>query len=131
MAVLSAAEDTERLRRLFVPHVGTPRCTVLHGQSWGAGVAACAAERFGHSTNGQPAPYDAVPLSSGVLGGGTRSYDFRLDLRVVYQALCRNHPRPEEIAYPLWQGLPVDHAGDPGAASARTPIPPAASTCLC
>ena len=26
-------------------------------------------------------PYDVVLLTSGVLGGGTRSYDFRLDLR--------------------------------------------------
>jgi len=49
-----------------------------------------------------------VLLTSGVLGGGTRSYDFRLDLRVVYQALCGNHPLPSEPAYPLWQGLPLD-----------------------
>ncbi|MGM9486470.1 hypothetical protein [Ideonella sp. YS5] len=107
VAVLSAAEDTERLRRLFVDHVGTPRYTVLHGQSWGASVAARAAERYGHASAGQRAPYDAVLLSSGVLGGGTRSYDFRLDLRVVYQALCHNHPRADEPAYPLWQGLPA------------------------
>lgn len=101
VAVLAAAEDTERLRRLFVGHLGQPRRTVLHGQSWGASVAARGAERYG------PA-YDAVLLSSGVLGGGTRSYDFRLDLRVLYQALCNNHPRPDEPAYPLWQGVPVD-----------------------
>jgi hypothetical protein len=42
-----------------------------------------------------------------VLGGGTRSYDFRLDLRAVYQHLCGNHPKPDEPAYPLWQGLPA------------------------
>ena len=47
-------------------------------------------------------------LSSGVLGGGTRSYDFRLDLRVVYQALCGNHPKADEAQYPLWMGLPKD-----------------------
>jgi len=46
-------------------------------------------------------PYDAVLLTSGVLAGGTRSYDFRLDLRVVYQAVCGNHPRPDEAQYPL------------------------------
>ena len=107
VAVLSAAEDTERLRRLFVDHVGTPRYTVLHGQSWGASVAARAAERYGNASPGQREPYDAVLLSSGVLGGGTRSYDFRLDLRAVYQALCHNHPRDDEQAYPLWQGLPA------------------------
>jgi hypothetical protein len=49
-----------------------------------------------------------VLLSNGVLGGGTRSYDFRLDLRVVYQAVCGNHPRPDEPQYPLWQGLPLE-----------------------
>lgn len=53
-----------------------------------------------------PNSYDGVLLTSGVLGGGTRSYDFRLDLRVVYQAVCGNHPRSDEPPYPLWQGLP-------------------------
>ena len=99
VAVHSAAEDTERLRKVFVDRFGPPRLTLLHGQSWGASVAAVAAELF-------PASYDGVLLTSGVLGGGTRSYDFRLDLRVVWQALCHNHPRSSEPAYPLWQGLP-------------------------
>lgn len=103
VAVRAAAEDTERLRRIFLQHVAKPKLTVLHGQSWGAGVAAKGAEMF---TAGKP--YDAVLLTSGVLGGGTRSYDFRLDLRVVYQALCHNHPRPDEPAYPLWMGLPAE-----------------------
>jgi hypothetical protein len=103
VAVRAAATDTERLRRLFVAHVAQPRRTILHGQSWGASVAAKGAEMF---TAGKP--YDAVLLSSGVLGGGTRSYDFRLDLRVLYQALCHNHPRADEPDYPLWQGLPAD-----------------------
>jgi hypothetical protein len=52
-------------------------------------------------------PYDAVLLTSGVLAGGTRSYDFRTDLRVVYQYLCNNHPRPSEVQYPLNIGLPA------------------------
>lgn len=102
VAVRAAAEDTERLRRIFVQHVAQPKRTLLHGQSWGAGVAAVGAEMFAAGK-----PYDAVLLSSGVLGGGTRSYNFRLDLRVVYQALCNNHPRPDEPAYPLWMGLPA------------------------
>lgn len=109
VAVRAAAEDTERVRQIFVAEVGAPRRTVLHGQSWGAGVAARAAELFTRAADGKP-PYDAVLLSSGVLGGGTHSYDFRLDLRVVYQAVCGNHPRPDEAAYPLWQGLPLDSA---------------------
>ena len=49
--------------------------------------------------------YVALSAASYVLGGGTRSYDARLDLRVVYQFICRNHPLPDEPQYPLWQGL--------------------------
>lgn len=99
VAVRAAAEDTERLRQIFVRQVGQPKRTVLHGQSWGASVAAQGAEMY-------PRSQDAVLLTSGVLGGGTRSYDFRLDLRVVYQAVCGNHPAPGEPAYPVWMGLP-------------------------
>lgn len=104
--VRSAAEDTERVRQIFVAEVGAPRRTVLHGQSWGASVAARAAELFTRTADGK-APFDAVLLTSGVLGGGTQSYNFRLDLRVVYQAICANHPLPDEPPYPLWQGLPL------------------------
>ena len=109
VAVRAAAEDTERLRQIFVAQVAVPQRTVLHGQSWGASVAAKGAEMFATAQGGK-SPYDAVLLTSGVLGGGTRSYDFRLDLRVIYQAVCGNHPRPDEPAYPLWQGLPPDTA---------------------
>ena len=104
VAVHAAAEDTERLRRIFVAHVARPKMTILHGQSWGASVAAIAASLYG---NDSPRPYDAVLLTSGVLAGGSRAYDFRLDLRVIYQALCGNHPRADEEAYPLWMGLPA------------------------
>jgi hypothetical protein len=115
VAVRAAAEDTERLRRLFIAHVAQPRRTILHGQSWGAGVAAQGAAMF---TAGKP--YDAVLLTSGVLGGGTRSYDHRLDLRVLYQHLCNNHPRPDEPAYPLWMGLPADSKMTQADLAART-----------
>ena len=100
----AAGEDTERLRGIFKRCTAKPKLTILHGQSWGASVAAKAAEAY-------PASFDGVLLTSGVLGGGvlgggSPSYDFRLDLRVVYQALCANHPLPTEAPYPLWQGLP-------------------------
>ena len=101
-AVRSAAEDSERVRRVFVEHVAQPRRTLLHGQSWGAAVAAVAAEMY-------PASWDGVLLTSGVVAG-TSTYDFRLDLRVVYQQLCNNHPRPDEPAYPLHIGLPKGSA---------------------
>ena len=112
--VLAAAQDTERLRQLTLAAIGQPRRTVLHGQSWGAGVAARMAERYvtpdidPRRTTPGPLPYDAVLLTSGVLAGATRAYDLRLDLRVVYQSLCKNHPKPEDSAYPLWMGLPPE-----------------------
>ena len=105
--VTMAAEDTERLRQIFVRDFGQPRRTLLHGQSYGAGVAAKGAELYS-APAGARGPYDGVLLTSGVLGGGGVAYDFRLDLRVVYQFVCNNHPRPDEAAYPLWQGLPPD-----------------------
>lgn len=117
--VRAAAEDTERLRQIFEEHVASPRRTILHGQSWGAGVAAKAAEMFTEQTTGSQ-PYDAVLLTSGVLAGGTRSYDFRLDLRVVYQYLCNNHPRPNEASYALSIGLPAGSSMTPADLADRT-----------
>ncbi len=105
VAVRSAAADLERVRRLFIHVFGAPTHTILHGQSWGASVAAVAAET--DLTADGRSPYDGVLLTSGVLGGGSQSYDFRFDLRVVYQAVCGNHPRADEPQYPLWVGLPV------------------------
>jgi len=98
-AVTDAADDTERVRRIFTTHVGQPRRTVLHGQSWGAMVATRAAERF-------PKSWDAMLLTSGVVAGPA-TYDFRVDIRAIYQHLCNNHPRPDEPAYPLSLGLPA------------------------
>lgn len=98
------AIDTENVRRLFVSAFGTPKRTYIHGQSWGGDVAAKAVEMYGRK-NG---PYDGALLTSGVLGGGSRGYDYRVDLRVVYQYYCQNHPRPTEPQYPLWEGLRPD-----------------------
>jgi len=105
--VTMAAEDTERLRQIFVRHFGQPTRTLLHGQSYGGGVAAKAAELYAPVGDAK-SPYDGLLLTSGVIGGGNNNYDFRLDLRVVYQYVCRNHPRPDEPQYPLWMGLPLD-----------------------
>ncbi|MCQ4200502.1 DUF6351 family protein [Streptomyces sp. NPDC060311] len=96
-----AAADTENVRRLFTDRFGRPEHTYLHGQSWGGNVAAKVAETYGR----RPGAYDGVLLTNGVLGGGSRGYDYRVDLRVVYQYYCHNHPRPTEPSYPLWQGL--------------------------
>ncbi|MFI8166248.1 hypothetical protein ACIGAN_07795 [Streptomyces sp. NPDC085931] len=97
-----AAADTEELRRLFVREFREPERTYLHGQSWGGNVAAKTIEVHGAKKHG---PYDGALLTNGVLGGGSRGYDYRVDLRAVYQYYCRNHPRPSEEQYPLWQGL--------------------------
>ena len=105
--ITMAAEDTERLRSIFVQHFGPARRTILHGQSYGGGVASKAAELYA-TVDGRPGPYDGVLLTSGVLGGGSVAYDFRLDLRVVYQWVCQNHPKADEPQYPLWRGLPMD-----------------------
>jgi alpha-beta hydrolase superfamily lysophospholipase len=105
--VRDAAADTDALRQIFWDGFGRPKHTLLHGQSWGANVAAKTAELYGHDASKRPV-YDGVILTSGVLGGGTRSYDFRADLRVVYQYYCKNWPAAGEPAYPLWEGLPAE-----------------------
>jgi pimeloyl-ACP methyl ester carboxylesterase len=98
-AVTTAAEDTERVRRIFVDHVASPKRTLLHGQSWGAMVATRAAEMF-------PQSWEGMLLTSGVVAGPA-TYDFRLDLRAIYQHLCSNHPRSNEPQYSLAIGLPA------------------------
>ena len=61
-AVTTAAEDTERVRRIFVDHVAKPRRTLPHGQSWGAMVATRAAELY-------PKSWDGILLTGGVVAG--------------------------------------------------------------
>ena len=104
--VRDAAADSDNLRKIFWARFGKPKYTLLHGQSWGANVAEKTAELYGMADS-KPV-YDGVILTSGVLGGGTLSYDFRADLRAVYQFYCQNLPRGGEENYPLWQGLAAD-----------------------
>lgn len=105
--VMAAAEDTARLLPLATSVLGKTNKVILHGQSWGGGVAARAAEVDGPFSKISP-KLDGVLLTNSLLAGGTKAYDFRLDLRVVWQAVCENHPRANEVRYPLWQGLPKD-----------------------
>lgn len=105
--VRMAAEDTDDLRQIFWNAFGKPRRTLLHGQSWGGNVAAKTAELYARDAEGQ-VMWDGVVLTNGVIGGGTRTYRFRADLRAVYQFYCNNHPLPNEPRYPLWQGLPLE-----------------------
>ncbi|HSF38079.1 MAG TPA: hypothetical protein VLA70_18275 [Nocardioides sp.] len=96
-----AVADTESARQVFEESFGVPGTTLAHGQSWGGDVAAKLVEVH-------PASYDGVLLTNGVLAGASRGYDYRVDLRVVYQYYCGNHPRPTEPQYPLWMGLRED-----------------------
>jgi hypothetical protein len=104
--VRMAAEDTDILRRIFWARFGKPKYTIVHGQSWGGNVAAKVSELYAVDGNGQR-NYDGVLLSAGLVAGGTRGYVFRSDLRAVYQFYCHNHPRADEVRYPVWQGLPA------------------------
>jgi len=107
--VRMAAEDTENLRRIFIKTYGKPAHTLLHGQSWGGNVAAKGIELYAIGSDGSR-NYDGVVLTNGMLAGGTLNYLHRADLRAVYQYYCKNHPRQDEPAYPLWMGLPADSA---------------------
>ncbi len=101
-----AAEDTESARRIYIAKFGVPRRTIIHGQSWGGGVAAKTIELFNGATDGKP-HYDAALLTSGVLAGNTRAYLYRIDLLAVYRYYCRNLPREGEPDFPVWMGLPA------------------------
>jgi len=104
--VRMAAEDADNSRKIFWAAFGKPKRTFLHGQSWGGNVAAKASELYAFDPGGER-NYDGVLLTSGVLGGGTRAYQFRAGLRAVYQYYCHNHPAADEPQYPLWEGLPA------------------------
>jgi hypothetical protein len=103
--VRRAAEDVDRSRVAFWERWGRPERTFLHGQSWGGNVAAKLAELGALGADGTT-HYDGIMTTNAVLSGGTRAYGFRADLRAIYQYFCRNHPAPDDVAYPLWQGLP-------------------------
>ena len=102
-----AAEDTDSVRRVFIAKFGAPRRTIIHGQSWGGGVAAKTIELF-NGASGERPRYDAALLTSGVLAGNTQAYLYRTDLLAVYRYYCRNLPRAGEPDFPVWMGLPAE-----------------------
>jgi pimeloyl-ACP methyl ester carboxylesterase len=65
-----------------------------------------------------PKSWEGILLTSGVVAGPT-TYDFRLDLRAIYQHLCQNHPRADEPQYPLALGLPADSKMTPADLATR------------
>lgn len=105
--VLAAAEDSEHARHFFVERIARPRRTIFHGASWGGLVGAKLVEVYAKSADGST-NYDGALFNSGLLAGAPLGYDFRADLRVIYQYYCRNLPRPDEPQYPLWSGIPAE-----------------------
>ncbi|OYW07333.1 MAG: hypothetical protein B7Z53_06420, partial [Rhodospirillales bacterium 12-71-4] len=104
--IRAAGEDALNARRIAEASFGTPRLAVIHGQSWGGGIAARAIETLNAPDATGRRPWQAALLTSGVLAGPTRAYDMRVDLRAAFQAICGTHPRPEEPQYTLTLGLP-------------------------
>src|SRR5262245_18539138 len=103
--VQMAVEDTEHARQFFVERIRQPRRTILHGASWGGLVGAKLVEKQFKKADGSAA-FDGAFFNSGFVIGAVRGYEFRADLRAVYQHYCQNLPRPTEPQYPLWSGLP-------------------------
>ena len=104
--VRMAGADTDMARRFFIDAIGKPRRTILHGVSYGGLVGAKLLEA--HATDASGAKnYDGALLTSGLLTGAVRGYEFRVDLRAVYQLYCNNLPTPHELQYPLWMGVPA------------------------
>jgi hypothetical protein len=102
-----AAEDIENARKAFIAKFGKPRLTIMHGQSWGGDVAARVIELYAIAPDGTR-NYDGALLTSGVIAGGTRTYNPRIDLRALFQYYCHSLPKPDEPSYSLGIGLPPD-----------------------
>lgn len=106
--VTQGAEDADNARKLYIAAFGQPKVTIAHGQSWGGNVAAVMIEKFNGADAAGKRPYDGALLTSGVLAGGTRGYDMRLDLRAAFQVVCKTHPKTDEPSYNLGIGLPQE-----------------------
>jgi len=104
-----AAEDSDHARRFFIERVAKPRRTIFHGASWGGLVGAKLVETYATNTDGT-VNFDGAFFNSGFVAGAPLGYEFRADLRAVYQYYCRNLPRPDEPQYPLWTGIPATSA---------------------
>jgi len=105
--VAMAAADSDNARKLFIAQFGKPQHTILHGASYGGLVGAKLIETYAKNPDGS-SKFDGAFLNSGAVTGATLNYQHRVDLRAVYQYYCKNMPRPDEAAYPLWNGVAPD-----------------------
>ena len=104
--VRMAAEDSDHSRRFFIDRIGKPKRTIFHGQSYGGLVGSKLVELYAKAPDGS-ANFDGALFNSGFVVGAPVGHQFRFDLRMVYQYYCKNLPRPDELQYPLWAGLPA------------------------
>ena len=104
--VRNAAEDSEHARRFFAERIAKPKRTILHGASWGGLVGSKLIDVHAKNSDGS-LNFDGAFFNSGFVAGAPVGYEFRADLRAVYQYYCNNLPRPNEAQYPLYQGLPT------------------------
>lgn len=102
-----AAADTDDARKFFIARIAKPKRTLIHGASYGGLVAAKLVETTAKNAD-DSFSYDGALLNSGLVSGSAVGYEFRADLRVVYQYYCKNLPRASEQQYPLWLGIPAD-----------------------
>jgi hypothetical protein len=105
--VAMAVADSDDARKFFIARLGKPRRTVLHGASYGGLVGAKLVETIAKNPDGS-LNFDGAFLNSGAVTGATLNYQHRADARVVFQYYCRNMPRADETAYPLWNGVAPD-----------------------
>ena len=105
--VQMAAADTDDARKFFIARIAKPKRTLIHGASYGGLVAAKLVETYAKNADGS-FNYDGAFLNSGLVSGAAVGYEFRADLRAVYQYYCKNIPRAGEAQYPLWLGIPAD-----------------------
>jgi hypothetical protein len=106
--VQMAAADTDDARQFFLAHFSMPKRTILHGASYGGLVGAKLLETYVKKNPDGGMTYDGAFFNSGAVGGAMANYEFRSDLRAVYQHFCMNLPKPDEAQYPPWMGLPPD-----------------------
>jgi len=104
--VRMAAEDSDHARGFFIERIAKPRRTIFHGASYGGLVGAKLVETYATNADGS-VNFDGAFFNSGFVAGAPLGYEFRADLRAVFQYYCKNLPRPDEPQYPLWTGIPA------------------------
>ncbi len=83
--VKDAVKDIENLRRYFVKKHGKPKHTYIWGHSGGGMVTEAVIEYF-------PGTYEGAAPMCGTGAGAWRNFNAALDLRLLYETVCRDVP---------------------------------------